>query len=248
MYEKELPPIKALICIGNDHISNPIHEYIKRSGADKAIIATNAMQAMNEVYDEEFHFFLITQELPGEDGLDLYKRFKDKGLIKKSTRTIFLMENPSQDVVIKARKLGIENILIPPFTLQAISDRMKIIYASVLKKQQPKQPKGAALIAKNGHEAASLMQKAVKKKNGSVGMKIHAPHETADLILSDQKVIRKPRKATAILAKENAALLKPKKAVQKKKVAPVGKRPIDALPPYPGMTEGQRQKLMSMSA
>ncbi|WND02731.1 hypothetical protein QGN29_14365 [Temperatibacter marinus] len=266
MYEKELPAIKALICIGNDHISHPIYEYIKRSGSVKTTIATNSLAAMNELYDEEYHFFLIAQELPDGDGLDLYKKMVDKGFITAQSRCIFLMENPSRNAAIKAAAMGIEHILVPPFSLKAVSDRMKTIYASVLEK--PKPLKGVAVMAKNAHMAETLKNQAVekRKKRGEVSMKIHAPHETADLILKDQKIIRKPRKATAILAKRTEN--KMYKAEVTKRRAPIapaqeipqeaaGKaesgikpqlkikepRPIESLPPYPGMTAAQRERL-----
>lgn len=261
MYEKELPPINALICVGNDHISGPIYEYIKRSGANKTTIATNSVAALNECYDEEYHFFLIAQELPGEDGLDLIEKMQKKGFINKKTRVILLMEAPNKENAVKARGLGIEHLLIPPFTLQKISDRMKTIYKPLQKKPATK-PRGAALIAKNGHLAAQLKKAKQAQPTGTVGMKIHAPHETANLILKDQKIIRKPRKATAGLATKSepkryqGEVLPQKKQPPKvlnhtqppEKSAPTrGQRPIESLPPYPGITKAQQAKLDAMA-
>lgn len=129
MYEKELPPIKVLICIGNDHISDPLYQYYSRSGAIRTVVAKNQGHINEALYDEDFDLILIEQNLPSINGFALYQNLLHRKKITQNKKALMFMDDPTQEAVLKARKLGLRTILIPPFTLQAVSDRTKQMFA-----------------------------------------------------------------------------------------------------------------------
>ncbi len=129
MYEKELPPIKVLICIGNDHISDPLYQYYSRSGAIRTVVAKNQGHINEALYDEDFDLILIEQNLPSINGFALYQNLLHRKKITQNKKALMFMDDPTQEAVLKARQLGLRTILIPPFTLQAVSDRTKQMFA-----------------------------------------------------------------------------------------------------------------------
>ncbi len=167
MYEKELPQINALICIENEDFSETLYQYYSRSGASKTVCVQSKYHVASVVKETEFNFFLISQNLPDIDGIELYKSLMKYGRITREKPGVLLMDNPTQENVLRAREYGITNILVPPYTLHSISTRTKQALAIAAKPVIAK-PKTIQMPAHISARATPALQQIMGKRRPAI--------------------------------------------------------------------------------
>lgn len=122
-------PKKLVILVVDD--DPKIRELIQaffslKSDEFQCITASDAQQAMLKLTNQDFDMILIDNVMPGKTGID-FALFLKKSL--KYTRTpIILMSGAlQQEDVIKAMEGGIRDIIVKPFTLTSLNDKISPI-------------------------------------------------------------------------------------------------------------------------
>lgn len=126
-------PYKALLCLKNEQICKPIHQFFTQEKAERVVYAHNNRDAIQRMSEYEFNFFIIGSEFPSLGGID-FSRFIRLGDGKMAEAPIMMfMQDPNQKKVLAAINAGINEIIVPPFTITTLNNRMK----HIIKKPRP---------------------------------------------------------------------------------------------------------------
>lgn len=93
------------------------------------VMASDTQQAVLKMSNQEFDIILIDNVMPGRSGIDYALSLRKS--IKYSRTPIILMSGAlQQDDVLRAMEGGLKDILVKPFSLKQLSDKI----ASCLKR------------------------------------------------------------------------------------------------------------------
>lgn len=103
--------------------------FAMRSEEVNCVMAADTQQAVMKLSNQEFDIVLIDNVMPGKHGIDFALTLRNS--IKYGRLPIILMSGAlQQDDVLKAIDGGIRNILVKPFSLKQLNEKI----VSVLKK------------------------------------------------------------------------------------------------------------------
>jgi len=80
-----------------------------------------AEEGLEELKRQDYDIIIVDYQLPGMDGLEFLERTKDS---RPEALTILVTAYGSKDVVLKARKIGVQGFIDKPFTLKVIKDTL----------------------------------------------------------------------------------------------------------------------------
>lgn len=87
------------------------------------VMASDVQQALSKLSNQEFDLILIDNIMPRKSGLDLALILKRS--VKYARTPIVLMSGSiQQDDVLKAMQAGVKDILVKPFTLNQLNDKI----------------------------------------------------------------------------------------------------------------------------
>ncbi|MFA6235973.1 MAG: response regulator [Bacteriovorax sp.] len=87
------------------------------------VMAEDSQQAVLKMSNQEFDIILIDNQMPGRSGIDYALSLKKS--IKYSRIPIILMSGAlQQEDVLKAMEGGLKDILVKPFSLKQLSDKI----------------------------------------------------------------------------------------------------------------------------
>jgi PAS domain S-box-containing protein len=108
-----------------------LHLYIS-----KIVVVSNESEALNELTQNDYDCLLIDESMPLEEALELITRVK---MVKKSILSVIFSSNPSQSNLIHAIRIGLNNLILLPSTVETISDMAKKLrFASLSNRQMIK--------------------------------------------------------------------------------------------------------------
>lgn len=120
---------KIIILVIDDDLK--IRELIQaffslKSDEISCVLAIDVQQAILKMSNQDFDIVLIDNQMPGRTGLD-YAAFLKKS-IKYARLPIILMSGAlEQEDVLKAIDGGLKDILVKPFTLRQLSDKIDYV-------------------------------------------------------------------------------------------------------------------------
>ncbi len=128
------PPQRLSVLIVDDDpdIREIIKEYLSDMNVFSSIIeASNGMEAMGKVNNQDFHLFIIDLQMPKKGGLDLIVTLKNSVKLKSIPHTIAIFSGSIESRDVKeAVLLGVRHILTKP----ADQDEFQEKVASILRK------------------------------------------------------------------------------------------------------------------
>ncbi len=86
--------------------------YMLEGESYKVSTASNGLEALEKLHQEEFALVLADIKMPGIDGLEMLRRIKE---IDEQTVVIIMTAYASLDTAIKAIKFDAEDYLVKPF-------------------------------------------------------------------------------------------------------------------------------------
>src|SRR5689334_4151180 len=88
------------------------------------VMANDAQQASMKIANQDFDLVIIDNIMPGRTGIDFAVHLKKQ--IKYSRLPIILMSGAlQQDDVLKAIEMGLRDILVKPFSLKQLNEKIK---------------------------------------------------------------------------------------------------------------------------
>lgn len=97
-----------------------------RSDEFNIVVAADVQQAFLKLSNQDFDMFLIDNVMPVKNGIDFAIHLRKS--IKYSKAPIILMSGAlQQDDVVKAMQFGLREIIVKPFTLKNLIDRINPI-------------------------------------------------------------------------------------------------------------------------
>jgi DNA-binding response OmpR family regulator len=102
-----------------------------RSDEFNIVVAADVQQAFLKLSNQDFDMFLIDNVMPVKNGIDFAIHLKKS--IKYSKTPIILMSGAlQQDDVVKAMQFGLREIIVKPFTLKNLIDRINPIAKKII--------------------------------------------------------------------------------------------------------------------
>lgn len=102
-----------------------------RSDDFNCIVAADVQQAFLKLSNQDFDIFLIDNVMPGKTGIEFALHLRKS--IKYSKAPIILMSGALvQEDVIKAMEGGLREIIVKPFTLKNLIDKINPIAKKIL--------------------------------------------------------------------------------------------------------------------
>jgi DNA-binding response OmpR family regulator len=105
-------PVKILLVEDNREFANLVQLFLQKAqGATFHVIwRDNGKSALAEVdKDPDFHVILMDYFLPGQNGLEITRELKNRGI---NTPVVFLTVNKDFDLAVEVMKLGVEDYLV----------------------------------------------------------------------------------------------------------------------------------------
>lgn len=118
-------PYRALLCLKNEQICKPIHQYLTQIKADKVVYAHNNRDASRRLSEDSYNFFIIGSEFPELGGIDFSRFIRLGDGEMAEAPIIMLMYEPDRKKVLAAIDAGINEIIVPPFSVAKIKDRIE---------------------------------------------------------------------------------------------------------------------------
>lgn len=137
---QKLPPINVLLCIHSAQISGPLYQYFTKFGAASVTIADSRVQVNSAIRKQNYDFFMIDQNLPGVSGINLLEYLKISDVIDDDSTTVLCMNMPKKQEILRAKSLGVSSIIIPPFSIQKIGERIQKLYEDTTPLHFPSAP------------------------------------------------------------------------------------------------------------
>ncbi len=102
----------------------------------KIVVVPNESEALKELTQSDYDCLLIDESMPLEEALEFITRVK---MVKKSILSVIFSSNPSQSNLIHAIRIGLNNLILLPSTVETISDMAKKLrFASLSNRQMIK--------------------------------------------------------------------------------------------------------------
>lgn len=115
----------TILVVDDDHkVRELIQAYFSmRSEEVSCVMAADTQQAIMKLSNQEFDIVLIDNVMPGKLGIDFAVTLKKS--IKYGKLPIILMSGAlQQDDVLKAMDAGIRDILVKPFSLKQLNEKI----------------------------------------------------------------------------------------------------------------------------
>lgn len=119
-------PRKVTILVVDD--DSKIRELLQaffslKSDEYNCVTASDAQQAVLKLANQEFDIILIDNVMPGKTGID-FALYLKKSLKYSKTPIILMSGALQQDDVLKAVEGGIKEIIVKPFSLKNLNDKI----------------------------------------------------------------------------------------------------------------------------
>ncbi|MDP3587399.1 MAG: ATP-binding protein [Sulfuricurvum sp.] len=102
----------------------------------KIVVVSNESEALNELTQNDYDCLLIDESMPLEEALEFITRIK---MVKKSILSVIFSSNPSQSNLIHAIRIGLNNLILLPASVETISEMAKKLrFASLSNRQMIK--------------------------------------------------------------------------------------------------------------
>lgn len=95
------------------------------------VTASDAQQAMLKLTNQEFDIIVIDNLMPGKTGID-FALFLKKSLKYSKTPIILMSGALQQDDVMRAMEGGLRDIIVKPFTLTSLNDKIAPIAKKII--------------------------------------------------------------------------------------------------------------------
>lgn len=115
----------TILVVDDDHkVRELIQAYFSMRSEDvNCVMAADTQQAIMKLSNQEFDIVLIDNVMPGKLGIDFAVTLKKS--IKYGKLPIVLMSGAlQQDDVLKAMDAGIRDILVKPFSLKQLNEKI----------------------------------------------------------------------------------------------------------------------------
>lgn len=115
----------TILVVDDDHkVRELIQAYFSMRNEDvNCVMAADTQQAIMKLSNQDFDIVLIDNVMPGKLGIDFAVTLKKS--IKYSKLPIILMSGAlQQDDVLKAMDAGIRDILVKPFSLKQLNEKI----------------------------------------------------------------------------------------------------------------------------
>ncbi len=118
------PKINILVVDDDPKVRELLHVFFGlKSEEYVCAIASDAQQAVLKMSNQDFDIFIIDNVMPGKSGIDFALSLRKS--IKHSRTPIVLMSGSlQQEDVLKAIEGGIKDILVKPFSLKQLGDKI----------------------------------------------------------------------------------------------------------------------------
>ena len=114
--DEELKKMRILTIDDDQWIRNSLTYYFRKKTAAFVALAS-AEEAIELLQRETFDIVLCDYKLPGIDGLTLLRRLRQQ---QPQTRTVLITAYGTDDVMMQAQTLGVQEIIQKPFTTKTI--------------------------------------------------------------------------------------------------------------------------------
>ncbi|MDD4976009.1 MAG: response regulator [Bacteriovorax sp.] len=120
----KLPKINILVVDDDAKVRELIQTFFSlKSEEISCVMASDAQQAVLKMSNQDFDLILIDNVMPGRTGIDYALSLRKS--IKHSRTPIILMSGAlQQDDVLKAMEGGLRDILVKPFSLKQLSEKI----------------------------------------------------------------------------------------------------------------------------
>ena len=96
-------------------------------------IVSTESEALRSLSVNSYDAILIDDSIPLDEALEIIKRIK---MVKKSIVTVLISINPPQPHLIRAIRLGVNDVLIPPLDADILKETFNKLHFTVLMSRQ----------------------------------------------------------------------------------------------------------------
>ena len=107
-----------LLIDDDEWIRDSLSLFFEGEGCHFSTVET-AEEGMEKLKNQNYDIIIVDYRLPGMDGLEFLERIKDS---HPHTLTILITAYGSKDVFMKARKIGVSDLINKPFTVETIEN------------------------------------------------------------------------------------------------------------------------------
>lgn len=121
----EQRPFNILVVEDDKKICDLIKVLLKVGTQDvQAVLANDATQALFKLENQDFDLLLVDQNLPGKSGVDFVRQLR-KMMKHASVKVVLMSAVLSKDDVQAALQVGIDDILVKPFTFSQLITKVR---------------------------------------------------------------------------------------------------------------------------
>jgi len=113
---KKLRERKILLIDDDEWIRDSMHLFFEDEGCDLVALET-AEEGITALAKQSFDIIIVDYRLPGIDGLSFFERIKNT--CQQSIK-ILITAYGGKDVTLKAKQIGVHDIIDKPFTTETI--------------------------------------------------------------------------------------------------------------------------------
>ena len=112
---------KSILLIDDDEwIRDSLSIFFENEGCQLTALET-AEEGMKELDRKTFDIIITDYRLPGMDGLEFFKKVKRSHM---NPMKVLITAYRSNDVITKAKRIGVQDFIEKPFTIETIKDSL----------------------------------------------------------------------------------------------------------------------------
>ena len=115
-----LESCNVLLCLTYEQVCKSLHQFFSQEKANRVVYAHDNGEATRKMTEQSFDLFVIDSDFPSFGGIELsqFIRLGDGNMAEAPI--IMFMHEPSRTKVISAINAGINEIIVPPFSVTSL--------------------------------------------------------------------------------------------------------------------------------
>ena len=124
--------MKILIVDDFSTMRQIVKKSLRQLGFDNIIEAVDGQDALGKLKADEYKFIISDWNMPNMMGIDLLKAVRSDDKLK-TLPFLMVTAEAQKENIIEAAKAGVSQYIIKPFTVDALEQKMEVIFSKVAK-------------------------------------------------------------------------------------------------------------------